>query len=258
MISFDWTSKWGYLLLPAICIFGFITNLINIIVFLNSKMKDISFKYLLAISISDLLYLFLLSYSFIVQCNDCPLHNTYFTQLYDFIFFHYIATCLAIFCILTEIILSLIRHSVLINEKYLQSFNCYKLLGFMLLLSFIYYSPLLFFKKITPIKSNNNNATIDYLLVKTSFGLSLIGQITPIILQSIRIFLAMFVLTGINILNVIEFRKRYSTKTRLSIQFHSQNESIYYFSFYFVLYNILIFYYIKRYFTTSAEFRNSK
>ena len=123
MISFDWTSKWGYLLLPAICIFGFLNNLINIIVFLNSKMKDISFKYLLAISISDLLYLLLLSYSFIVQCNDCPLHNTYFTQFYDFIIFHYIATCLAIFSILTEIILSLIRHSVLINEKYLQSFN---------------------------------------------------------------------------------------------------------------------------------------
>lgn len=45
----------------------------------------------------------------------------------------------------------------------------------MLLLSFIYYSPLLFFKKIIPIKSNNNvtSETIDYLLVKTSFGLSL-------------------------------------------------------------------------------------
>ena len=55
MIFSDWTSKWGYLLLPAICIFGFLNNLINIIVFLNSKMKDISFKYLLAISISDLL-----------------------------------------------------------------------------------------------------------------------------------------------------------------------------------------------------------
>ena len=103
MIFSDWTSKWGYLLLPAICIFGFLNNLINIIVFLNSKMKDISFKYLLAISISDLLYLFSLSYLFISQCVDCPLHNTYFTHLYDFILFHYFAPSLAIFCIFTEL-----------------------------------------------------------------------------------------------------------------------------------------------------------
>ena len=98
------------------------------------------------------------------------------------------------------------------------------------------------FKKIIPIKSDNNvtSETIDYLLVKTSFGLSLVGQITPIFLQSIRIFLAMFVLTGINILNVIEFRKRYSTKTRLSIQFHSQNESIYIFILFFI-YFVLLF-----------------
>ena len=136
MVSFDWASKWGYLLLPAICIFGFITNLINIIIFLNSKMKDISFKYLLAISFSDLLYLFSLSYLFISQCVDCPLHNTYFTHLYDFIFFHYFAPCLAIFCIFTEIILSLILYSVLKNKTYLQSLNFYLVIGFTLFVSF--------------------------------------------------------------------------------------------------------------------------
>ena len=35
MVSFDWTSRWGFLLIPAICIFGFITNFVNIIVLLN-------------------------------------------------------------------------------------------------------------------------------------------------------------------------------------------------------------------------------
>jgi hypothetical protein len=41
--SFDWATRWGYLIIPAICIFGFLTNLTNIGVLLNPKMKDISF-----------------------------------------------------------------------------------------------------------------------------------------------------------------------------------------------------------------------
>ncbi len=223
MVSFDWASKWGYLILPIICLFGFFTNLINIIVFLNPKMKDISFKYLLATSVSDLFYLFLLSYSFIVQCADCPLHNTYFTQFYDFVIFHYINASLAIFCIFTDIVLSLLRYSILKNKFFfLQSLKYYKVIGFLFLLSFIYYSPLLFFKKI--IQNNNQNQNnysnetliskdyIEYSEVNNSIGSSIYGQITPIILQSIRIILAMFVLTGINIINVIEFRKRYSNR----------------------------------------------
>ncbi len=96
--SFDWATRWGYLIIPAICIFGFLTNLTNIAVLLNPKMKDISFKYILATSISDLIYydLILESYSFFVLCTDCPLHNTYFTQFYDFIVFHYIIPCMVI------------------------------------------------------------------------------------------------------------------------------------------------------------------
>jgi len=230
MVSFDWASKWGYLLLPAICIFGFITNLINIIIFLNSKMKDISFKYLLAISISDLLYLFSLSYLFISQCVDCPLHNTYFTHLYDFIFFHYFAPCLAIFCIFTEIILSLILYSVLKNKTYLQSLNFYLVIGFTLFVSFIYYLPLLFFKNISSINKSNNdtNKTIinynnEYTEVDTSLGSSLYGQVLPIILQSIRIFLVIFVLTGINILNAIEFKKRYSSRSQVVLVIKESN-----------------------------------
>jgi hypothetical protein len=237
MVSFDWASKWGYLILPIICLFGFFTNLINIIVFLNPKMKDISFKYLLSTSVSDLFYLFLLSYSFIVQCSDCPLHNTYFTQFYDFVIFHYINASLAIFCIFTDIVLSLLRYSILKNKFFfLQSLKYYKVIGFLFLLSFIYYSPLLFFKKI--IQNNNQNQNnysnetliskdyIEYSEVNNSIGSSIYGQITPIILQSIRIILAMFVLTGINIINVIEFRKRYSNRSETTSQYITESEYI--------------------------------
>ena len=107
---FDWASRWGFLLIPAICIFGFVTNLLNIAVLLNPKMKDISFKYILATSLSDLLYLTLSGYSFVELCSDCPLNNSYFTQIYIIFIDSFFTSCLAIFCIFVDIFLSLILY----------------------------------------------------------------------------------------------------------------------------------------------------
>ena len=220
MVSFDWTSRWGFLLIPAICIFGFITNFVNIIVLLNPKMKDISFKYILATSISDLIYLILESYSFFVLCSDCILHNIYFTKFYDFIIFHYIIPCLAVFCILTDITLSLIRYSILKNKTYIQSFRYYLVISFLFLFALVFYVPQLFLYKIISVNQTNSNNTIlsnnEYSVIKNSLGLSSYGKIIPIILTSLRIALAIFVLTGINILNIIEFKKRYSSFTHTS------------------------------------------
>jgi hypothetical protein len=222
MISFDWTLRWGYLVLPSLAIFGFLTNLINIIVLLNPKMKDISFKYLLAISISDLSYLFLCSYAFVYICPDCPLGNTYFTQIAVIYSSNYLTSVLAIFNIFLAIYLSLIRYSILKNKKYFQSLNIYLVIASLFFISLIYYSPVLFFSKIIPIiqqNINNNNITvienndyIEYKVIKTSVGASLYGKVTPIILSVIRLILAILIETSINIMNVIEFRKRYSNR----------------------------------------------
>ena len=46
-------------------------------------------------------------------------------------------------------------------------------------------------------------------------GASLYGKVTPIILSVIRLILAIFIQGGINILNVIEFRKRYSKRIHI-------------------------------------------
>jgi len=222
MISFDWTTRWGYLVLPSLAIFGFLTNLISIIVLLNPKMKDISFKYLLAISISDLSYLFLCSYAFVYICPDCPLGNTYFTQIAVIYSSNYLTSVLAIFNIFLAIYLSLIRYSILKNKKYFQSINIYLVIASLFFISLIYYSPVLFFSKIIPIIQQdinnnitvieNNNDYIEYKVIKTSVGVSLYGKVTPIILSVIRLILAILIETSINIMNVVEFRKRYSNR----------------------------------------------
>jgi hypothetical protein len=216
MISlFSWSSNWAYLILPSISIFGFITNILNICVLLSKKMKDISFKYLLATSISDLFYLSISSYIFIYECTACPFHNSYFTQFFDIYIAHYISACLAIFNILTDITLSIIRYSILKNKNYIIQTKYYSLvIGSLFIISFLFYLPPLFFKVITPIYKNQTNLiSSDYTQfteVKTSIGSTQFGTITPIILSVFRIFLAIFILTSINILNVIEFRKRFS------------------------------------------------
>jgi len=92
-------------------------------------------------------------------------------------------------------------------------------------MSFLFYSPVLFFKKIIPIQVINLTEitlTTDYTQEKTNLGFTLYATITPILLQTIRGLLAMFVLTGINIMNVIEFRKRYSK--RIQNQFIHLNQ----------------------------------
>jgi len=74
--------------------------------------------------------------------------------------------------------------------------------------------PLLFFKQITPIqKLNNNTSTIGsegYILIRNTLGLSLFGTIIPIVLSSLRIFLVLVVLTTINTLISIEYKKKHS------------------------------------------------
>ncbi len=238
MTQFDWLPRWGYLVIPAICVFGFLTNLTNIAVLLNPKMKDISFKYILATCLSDLLYLALEGYSFIELCSDCPLYNSYFTQVYIIFIDNYFTSCLAIFSIFTDITLSLIRYSVLKNKVFLKSISYYLVIGFLFVLALIYYTPVLFFKHIIPIQqhNNNNNLTITlidkYSAVKNQLGLSLYGKITPIILSTIRIILAMFVLTGINIMNAFEFRKRFTNRIQNEGLAESKFKIMYYIKHY--------------------------
>ena len=71
-----------YIFMGIFCLSGVLFNLLNSFVFMNSQMKDISFKYMLAISISDVIYLACNAYVFVTYCNDCLINKTYLTQIY--------------------------------------------------------------------------------------------------------------------------------------------------------------------------------
>ena len=63
----------------------------------------------------------------------------------------------------------------------------------------------------------NIDTTNQYPVMYTELGSSLYGTVTPIIQSSIRIILAMFILTSINIMNAFEFRKRYSHRIQSQV-----------------------------------------
>ena len=215
-----------YILTAIFCVTGVIFNILNVCVFMNSKMKDISFSYLLAISISDVIYLACNAYLFVTYCNDCSINKTYLTQIYFLYFHEFMSRSMAIFNILTDICLSIQRYLILINktDSILNNKNYKFVILGLLIFSFLYYLPLTFFKSINKINTNSTNTSSNqYSLDLNYIGKSLIGQIILISISILRSFLGSIVLTIIIILSIYEFKKRVKFTFRPNIK---SNESI--------------------------------
>lgn len=88
---------------PIICLFGLVTNLLNILIFFKLKDKDKSFKYMLIISINDFLHLAFNVYAFTFYCNNFRLNQTYSAQIFRLFIKDYLAKCSAVFTILIDI-----------------------------------------------------------------------------------------------------------------------------------------------------------
>lgn len=165
-------------LIPIICIFGAITNGLNILVFLNPKMKDPSFKFMLAISIANFLYNSLLSYGFIIYCDECKLNKNFGTQVFKILINNYTASCLTVFVTLVEIYLSIQRYFILINKRYLQNLTIQSVMLTILAISLVYNVPVLFCYDILSLKTFDSNLVLVSSLFSTKlskFGKSVLG-----------------------------------------------------------------------------------
>lgn len=204
-----------YYIMAASNLFGVIANLINISVFLNPKMKEISFKYMLANAISDV---FLLGFNltpYIFRCQNCKYTKYYSKHLFKLIVIEYFGRVLTVYTTLSELFLSIKRYSVLKNKPYIQEKNQKVLLVVLLLVSFVYYIPIPLSLEVTPVSYLNQsiNVTSQTFVVRSSkFGLTTAGKVIPIVLQVFRFFLGSVVITALNVKNMIEFRKRYGKK----------------------------------------------
>ena len=78
-------------IVPFICLFGIITNILNIIVFSNNKLKDESYKYLKMNAFSNMFYLSFIVIAFVKRCtNFCDYETTLFANVYYWAFYFYL------------------------------------------------------------------------------------------------------------------------------------------------------------------------
>lgn len=204
--------KWSAYMGPIISLLGILTNFINICIFLNPKLDETSYRYMLSNSITNLLYLvFIFMATFFVGCLNCLSSQTYFAEFYRIFINDYFTSCLAIFRILIDITLSVRTLRVLKNKKWLENISYKWILIFWFLFSLIFYVPVAFAYAIYSMMSQSpiyGSIQLFYADVN-DFGNSLAYVVISNIETSVRLFLAVVVLSTVNVLNVIEFRRRF-------------------------------------------------
>lgn len=210
--------NWNEIGLSILSFFGSIANIVNISVFLNKNLKDSVYKYMLAISFIDFVYITLIGCEIAYRCgSSCDYRFNYYSiQLYELIIVDYFTSCLALTNILVELYLSVDRLFLLSNSKFLHKKPVKLIIPIFLIISLCFYMPTLFLKKIIKISGK-------YYTTFTNFGKSKMGKLVPGILSGVRLFLAIIFLSFINTITFVKFRNRLFCKMSLKMNLNSKH-----------------------------------
>lgn len=198
--------RWSLYLRLIFAGLGIFSNLVNVLVFMNSRLQDVAYKYMMATSGVNFLFL---SIHFVIVmlnlCIDCKSGTTYASALVSILLGYYLQNCLAVMRLFLEIMISLRIYFILLNKTFERV--SYKIIILLLMVvSLVYYIQQPFSYMICQKKLADNS--IAYGVQTTSFGNSALAKWLIVGQFSVRILLTMVVLSVINILSVIEFRGR--------------------------------------------------
>lgn len=200
--------SWPDYLAMALTSFGILSNLVNIAVFFSSSLKDITYHYMLVKSVVNLAYLlFSLLNEFFIYCALCPQTFTYFASLYATAISFYLNGSLAIMRILIEIAISTRIFTILINRVWLNRVSYRVIISTIGIFSIVFYLEKPFCFEIVYLAKYNI-----YYLAYTSFGKSRLYTIMSLAQEMIRMMLTVVVLTIINVLNLVHFRRRFKSR----------------------------------------------
>lgn len=204
----------------VISVFGMLTNLVNIIVFLSPKLKDVSYRLMMSKSVANIVYLAVaFELEIVVNCVNCAWSGSFISVWDNIAFGIYFLSCLAVFRILIDIAISIYTYCILINKPYNRSLIL--VLVILFVVSLLYNLNKVFM--LTALQLPNQK----YILMLTSFGLSYASQVIQIVTTVFRIFLAVVVVSLINLANVIKFSKRFKSRV-FSIDDSTKNSSMYF------------------------------
>ncbi len=116
------------------------------------------------------------------------------------------------------------RYLLFKNKKLLENISYRKIISFILLLSFLYYFPAIFQNRIVIINNNSTQSNDTFFSTEeTDFAKSSMGKILYIFLEGLRIFLNSMLLPFINVLTMIESKKRLRKKYELQAKNNIQS-----------------------------------
>lgn len=204
-----------------ICFLGSLFLILNVTVLSSKQLSNSSYKFMLANTLNNLLYLFL------VMCYHIYFIVTIFVDENRFVFLivhiaimEYLTSCMAIFNLLIQIYLTLQRIFLVLNKSYLQNTNTLLPILIISFVSLMYYVPILFIQKVatnTMTLANETSSQIEKIsIVPTKFGSTELGKSVRIILSSGRIFLATILLSVVNIVCYFVYRRFLAKKSILT------------------------------------------
>ena len=179
--------SWSYVL-PGICLFGVMTNIINVIAFSDfSKFKNVIYKYMLIHSIADALYL-LFSFVYFFAKFTIEIEHIILARFIDVIVYFSLTTALAISIILIELAISFQRLLIVTNSSHKIKVDYKKVTLIILMVAFgmqaIYFVSINV-KEIFDFSKNSSNEIVRIKLVtfakvKYTWILNLISKVESI------------------------------------------------------------------------------
>ena len=140
---------WWTFILPAICLFGLFTNLVNVLVFLKLKSKNPIYKLMLTNSFSNFIYSFICFFVFMMRCGRyCSLQHLYWVKLYEKYLFYYFTSVLGFFNILVEIVIAIQRYFIVANKNFTKRVKTRTIILGLFLISLVVYTPNIFYRRI--------------------------------------------------------------------------------------------------------------
>lgn len=200
-----WGLTWSQHLRLIFAGLGIITNLVNILVFFSSKLQDITYKYMLATSANNFLFLCThFAIVFLNLCDNCPSSSSYMSGVLTIALGYYLQNCLAVLRMLLEITISIRIYLILQNKTFDR-------ISYRLVLLILTATALVFYiqQPFSYIVVASNKAGTSYSTKPNNFGDSSFAKWLIVGQFSVRIILTLFVLSAINIITVFEFRKRF-------------------------------------------------
>ena len=210
-LEFDWSLD----IRAFVSAVGIFTNLINILVFMNSKLKDHCYKILLVKSVTNCAYsLFTFLAVFLSFCDNCAPKYSYFGVVYTIWMNFFLLSSFAMLRIFLEVLLSVRTLLILNKMKWFGRYKIYIVFVILAVLSIGInaYKPF----KYGFIKLGNN-----FILVYTDFGISKLNTIFTLCQSITRAFFASIVLTVINFFNIRKFRRLFKCSLILPIKISS-------------------------------------